>query len=244
MALTDEALLLRGNDIIIDDIVTVHQPTLNEIIDYGEQRFFSTFYSFCAIPSDMKSVLDDAGLDFATLADWQLFIMLTRNMPIEDTSIIIPDIDFSKLEMMQVNETGEIVLSNGEIVITEQVYEKFIAYVRLQVGYILKREKPANKITKQLLIQEDRINRSASLKKEYSSILNPIIISLVNTEEFGYDYQTVYNLTFYQLSKSFFQIQKKKAACALYQGSMSGFVDTSKINKSDFSWIYETTKKK
>lgn len=243
MASIDEARLLRGGDIVINDFITVRQPTLNEIVDYGEQRFFSIFYSFCAIPSDMKSMLYDAGLDFMQLSDWQLFIMLTHSMTIEDTSIIIPNIEFSKMELMQVNDTGEVVLSDGNIVITESVYLQFIDYVRNQIGYILKREKAANNLTKQVLIEQDRMNRSASLKKDYSSILNPIVISLVNTEEFGYTYQTVYDITLYQLFKSFYQIQKKKSACALYQGSMSGFVDTSKINKSEFSWIYEITKK-
>lgn len=239
MASIDEAKMLRGADIVINDTITVHQPRLNEIVDFGEQLFFSNMYSFCSIPSDMKSVLDDAGLDFMKVTDWQLFLMLSRSMDYEATSLVIPNIDFAKLELMQVGDTEEVVLSNGEIIITEEMYNEFIPYVRLQVGYTLKREKAANKFTKQILIDEDRAKRKQSADKPYESMLNPIIISLINTEEFSYTYGTVYDVTFYQLLRSFEQIQKKKAACALYQGSMSGFVDTSKINKSNLSWIYE-----
>ena len=243
MASIDEARLLRGEDIVVDDVITLHQPTLNEIIDYGEQRFFANFYSICAIPSDFKSMLDDSGLDFMEVTDWQLFIMLTRNMSIEDTSIVIPNIDFSKLEIMQIGDTGELVLTDGSMVITEETYMGFIGYIREQVGYVMKREKAANKFTKRILIDEDRAKRKASANKEYESMLNSMIVSLVNTEEFSYSYKTVYEITFYQLLKSFTQIQKKKAACAKFQGCMSGFVDTSKVKQSDLSWVYEVTKK-
>ena len=71
-----------------------------------------------------------------------------------------------------------------------------------------------------------------------------IIISLVNTEEFSYTYDTVYDLTLYQLMKSFTQIQGKKAAVALMQGSMSGFVDTSGISNMDMTWTYSAEKYK
>ena len=240
----DEARVLRGADIAIDDIITVRQPTLNEIVNVGERKFFSEMYSFCAIPSDMKSVLDDAGIDFMETSDWSLFLMLSRNMSYEITSLVIPNIDFAKLDFMQVNGTDEVVLSDGNsTVITEAMYSKFIPYVRALVGYTLKREKAANKFTKQVLIDEDRNKRKEGANKPYESTLNPMIISLVNTEEFTYDYSTVYDLTFFQLFRSFIQIQKKKSACALYQGSMSGFVDTSKIKKSSFSWIYEKEQK-
>jgi hypothetical protein len=235
----DEAKILRGKDIKLNDVITLHQPTVSDIVEFGERDFFANMYSFCAIPSDMKSALDDAGLDFMELSDWRLFLMLTRDMHYEATSLIIPNVDFAKYELMQVSDTEEIVLTDGVNIINEQMYNEFIPYIRAQIGYTLKREKAANKFTKQVLIDEDRAKRKASADKEYESTINTMILSCVNTEEFSYTYQSVYDITFYQLLRSFVQIQKKKAACALYQGSMSGFVDTSKINKSNFSWIYE-----
>ena len=35
-------------------------------------------YTLCAIPSDMKATLDDMGLDYAKLPDFDLFMLLTR----------------------------------------------------------------------------------------------------------------------------------------------------------------------
>lgn len=239
----DELKILRGDDICPIDGVVLHQPTVNEIVDFGEARFFSVFYSMCAIPSDMKSALWDNGIDFMKITDWDLFIMLSRNFTAEQTSLIFRDIDFSKLEIMKNTETDRLVLVRDEnFIITEEIYLSFIPIVRDMIGYVLKREKAANKFTKQILIDEDRKKRNNPSDKKSSSTLLPIILSLVNTEEFSYTYKDAYDLTIYQLMKSYYQIQNKKSACALYQGSMSGFMDTSKIKKDNFSWLYDENK--
>lgn len=242
MALEDQLKVLRGKDIEIDQFITLKQPRLSDIVDFGEQRFFSTFYTLCSIPSDMKSALWDANLDFMKVTDWQLFLMLSRNFGKEDTSLIFGDIDFAAMSMMKVPETGEVVLTNGTQYITEASYSTFIPYVREMVGYVMKREKAGNKFTKMILIEEDRQKRELNANKPYESSLFPIIVSLVNTEEFSYKYEDVFDITLYQLMKSYMQIQNKKSAMALYQGSMSGFVDTSKINRKDFSWVYDESK--
>ncbi len=242
MELVDQLKVLRGGDIVIDDVITVHQPNLEQITEFGEQRFFSTFFTLCSIPSDMKSALWDANLDFTKVTDWQLFLMLSRNFGKEDTFLVFGDVDFQSMQMMKIPDTEEVVLTDGKQIITELTYQTFIPYVREMIGYVLKREKPGNKVTKMILIDEDRQKRALSADKPYESSLLPIIISLVNTEEFSYKYDDVFEVTLYQLMKSYMQIQNKKSAMALYQGSMSGFVDTSKINRKDFSWIYDESK--
>lgn len=253
----DKSKVLVGNDIPINEFITLKQPTVEEIIDFGEQRFFNTFYTFCSIPSDMKSFLWDMKIDFTKMSDWELFINLTRNITSEDTKLIFGDeIDFSKLEIYgEPDEEGNqkpilcrVIREENQkpyidLIINEETYLSFIDYVREMVGYKLKREKAANKVTKMVMIEEDRINRLHPKKSNDDPFIFSAIISLVNTEEFPYTYESVKEITIYQLMKSFYQVQKKKSACALYQGSMSGFVDTSKIDKNNFQWIYTNDKK-
>lgn len=190
----------------------------------------------------MKSSLWDAGLDFMKVTDWQLFLMLSRNFEQDDTRLIFGDIDFQKMEIKKYADSGEVVLVGNDMIINEQMYNDFIPCVREMIGYVVKREKAGNKITKMILIEEDRQKKEQAAKKEFFSSLLPIIVSLVNTEEFHYKYEDAFSVTIYQLMKSYMQIQNKKSAMALYQGSMSGFVDTSKINRKDFSWIYDESK--
>lgn len=241
--LLDKAKILKGSDIKINEFITLKQPLVGEVIDFGEQKFFNTFYTFCSIPSDMKSVLWDMGQDWNKMKDWELFLNLTRNITKEDTSLIFGDLDFSQMQLMQNSETQELVLVQDNCIITEEIYLSFIDSVREMIGAVAKREKAKNTATKIALIEEDRINRSHPKKNTDDSFLCSAIISLVNTEEFSYTYESVMNITIYQLMKSFFQIQNKKSACALYQGSMSGFVDTSKIDKKAFQWIYTNDKR-
>lgn len=239
----DKAKILKGSDIIINEFITLKQPKVGAVIDYGEQRFFNTFYTFCSIPSDMKSVLWDNGLDWNKMKDWELFLNLSRNISKEETSLILGDLDFSQMELMQNSETKEIVLVQNNCIITEEIYLDLTNNVREMLGIIPKREKAKNTATKLALIEEDRINRSHPKKNTDDSFLCSAIISLVNTEEFSYTYESVMDITIYQLMKSFYQIQNKKSACALYQGSMGGFVDTSKIDKKAFQWIYTNDKR-
>lgn len=234
----DKAKILSGKDIVINEQITLRQPTVEEVINFGEQRFLNVFYSFCSIPSDMKSVLWDLNIDFMKISDWELFISLTRGFSQEDTSLIFGEIDFSQMLPIQMDESTVVLSSPDGIVITEEIYLSFIDYVREIVGYVLKREKAVNKATKLAMIEDDRINRTHKKSGTDDSFVCTTIISLVNTEEFPYNYQSVLTITFYQLLKSFYQIQKKKSACALYQGSMSGFMDSSKIDKKAFNWIY------
>jgi len=160
MGSVDKLKLLRGDDIRIDDTITIHQPSLDEITEFGELNFFNTFYSLCSIPSDMKSVLWDAGIDFMQLTDWSLFIMLTRNIGKDQTSIVFGDVDFSEMEIMKIHDTDKVVLVKDDLIITEELYENFIPYVREMIGYVMKREKAGNNFTKMILIDEDRRKRN------------------------------------------------------------------------------------
>lgn len=238
----DELKILRGNDIIITDSIIMHQPTIGEIEEFGEQLYMNTFYMLCSIPSDMKSVLWDLGIDFMKISDWEYFISISRNISNQHTKLVFGDLDFSSMKLMLNPETDEKILISGNVIVTETIYNSFIGYLRQMIGYILKREKAANKFTKQILIEEDRQKRENNKSKDYESIIVPMVLSLVNTEEFSYTYKNVFDVTLYQLTKSFYQIQNKKSACALYQGSMSGFVDTKKIKSSNFQWIYSKDK--
>lgn len=48
----DELQLYFGDDYVINEKISIHQPTIGELIDYGEQQYFSTIYTLTAIPSD------------------------------------------------------------------------------------------------------------------------------------------------------------------------------------------------
>lgn len=256
----DRLSFLRGKPIKISDLVTLYQPTIGQIEEVGEQKFLNTFWIMCSCAWDMPATFADMGIDFMSVSDWQFFIQAVRNFSVEDTRLILGDIDFSKLLPMEyrVNQDDtepQIVLVNPEPIIvngikydpaqyifTEELYHQMIPYIREMIGFSHKGRKAMNKTTAMILIMDDRKQRSRHKNDPYESMFHNGIISLVNTEEFPYTYETVFDLTMYQFTKSLIQIQGKKQACAMLQGSMSGFVDTSKIPSSSFQWMYSDEK--
>lgn len=241
----DKLKLISGEPIEICDGLTLLQPTLGEVKDFGEAKFYNTFWTFCSAPWDMPSALDDAGINFMEITEWELFQSIVQGLTHEHTKLIFGDLDFSKFKLMkrtQENGTEDIVLYDGSLLIDEKLYRNFIQYVKAMIGFEHTGKKAGNEATRKILISEDRKQKKRTAKKEYESILYNGIISLVNTEEFKYNYQTIWDITLFQFTKSLVQIQGKKSACALLQGSMSGFCDTSKIPQKDFQWTYSEDK--
>ena len=95
----DLLAVISGDDFVVNENITIHQPSLREIKEFGEKRFFNMIYTICAIPSDVKSQLWDNGIDYMEISDFELFILYTRNMTSEDTKLILGDLDLSAMEI-------------------------------------------------------------------------------------------------------------------------------------------------
>jgi hypothetical protein len=254
----DKLKLLRGKPIQISDLLYIYQPTIGDIEEFGEAKFMGTFWIMCSCAWDMPSVFADKGIDFMSISDWQFFLQTIHSLTPEDTRLIFGELDFSQLypvAMKAEDGTEKIVLLNpemytyhnidykpGRFIIDEDIYKEFIQYIREMIGFVHKGRKAGNAATAKILIMDDRKQRSKDTNKPYESMFHNGLISLVNTEEFPYKYEDAFDLTIYQFTKSLLQIQGKKQACAMLQGSMSGFVDTSGIPSENFQWLYSEEK--
>lgn len=242
----DELQLLRGLPYKINDKISVCQPTLDEIYNYGEAKYFSLVSNLVAIPSDLKSVLWDSGIDYEEISDFQLFTMLTRGLTTNDTLILFGEnINLSSLGMFVDNENGEVFLGEVEnkefkedgVKIDVHIYVLITDYLRSMHGFIKKIEHAGNESTKKIMIDLDREDRKINQNKEYESMLAPLIMALINCPEFKYNLKDVWELPISVFLNSVKQIQKYKNANYLIQGIYSGNVDQKKINKKDLNWI-------
>ena len=255
-------------DISFDDILFLHQPTLNEVTEAlgenGDTEFYNGLWLMCSAAYDMPSVLYDMKKNFMNVSDWEFFRMMAPTISPEVLSLVLKEADGSGFSFYGFGEyernldgATDIVLYRpsfkdedgnvkSEMMIDESLYKKIIPVLQEMIGFTHKGKKAGNRSTLKLLIELDKKDRAKAARKKNgneSSIFN-MVVSLVNTEECKYNYDTIFDLTLYQLLKSFQQIQGKKAAIALLQGSCSGFVDTSKIPKEDMSWTYSDEKYK
>lgn len=70
----DELKIYRGSDIPITDKIIVTQPTIDQIIEFGEKRYFQTVHCLTGVGADFKWQLwDYFGIDYTTIDDYELF---------------------------------------------------------------------------------------------------------------------------------------------------------------------------
>ena len=102
----DELQLYVGRDFQVNDYIKIYIPRVGEIVDYGEKEYYQMIYLLTSIPSDMKSMLADSGIDYEEISDFELFFMLTRSLDAEKTKILFYDLDLSKMQLFK-DETNE-----------------------------------------------------------------------------------------------------------------------------------------
>lgn len=71
----DELKIYRGDDIQITPRITVMQPTIGQIADFGEKKYFNAVHTITATGADLKWQLwDYAGIDYTKIEDYELFV--------------------------------------------------------------------------------------------------------------------------------------------------------------------------
>ena len=84
--------LLYQKDIPINDYIRVMIPTVGEVLE-NEDSYYSMVSMLTAMPIDMMVQLDDIGIDFTTINEWELFLLLFNSLKEQDTSLIFGDFD-------------------------------------------------------------------------------------------------------------------------------------------------------
>ena len=236
----DKLKLYFGDDIIINDNIKLSQPKIGEIVEFGEKHFYSVLSVLTCIPSDMKSELWDANkIDWQTVDDFELFIMLTRNLSSEDTKLFLGDINLSKMVPCVNQQNNQMCLydENNDFIIDKVIYMKIVTYIREMFNIHPKVEKAKNKRTFNVLIEDDRFRKSLNKNKEYSSNLLPLISSMLNSPGFKYKKEELRNVGIVEFMDSVQRISTIVSTTALLQGMYSGMMDSSKIPKEQFNWL-------
>lgn len=71
----DELKIYRGSDIEITPKIIVTQPTIGQIEEFGEKRYFTAVNTLTAVGADLKWQLwDMAQIDYTEIEDYDLFI--------------------------------------------------------------------------------------------------------------------------------------------------------------------------
>lgn len=239
----DELQLYRGQDFKVSKHITIHQPTLGEICDYGEGFYYSMVYQLTATPQSMKYQLWKVGIDYTEITPYNLFFnYIYMLFSSKYTSIIFGDLDFTKFEVKPNYETQtfylEQYIDGDRVVIDEYTYTLITDYLR-KVHYIEKDEKmPMNETTKMILIEDAETEYYMNQHKEFHSQLTNLVSAMINSPGFKYDHTTVWNMKINAFMDSVKRISKMQTANILLQSGYSGFgINLKDINKKQIDWL-------
>jgi hypothetical protein len=236
----DDLKLYIGDDYVINDSIKVLQPNIRQIAEFGERDFFSVVHTITAIPSDMKSQLWDMGLDWTEVDDFELFVMLVQTLTPDRTKLLFGNLDFSKLKPYNHPRIeGEIILADKEsgILIDKMIYLRIVSYLRKAFNITPKIEKAANKMTKRVLIEEDRAKLKFNKDKPFKSFLLPLISSVKVRQGYTKDY--VLNMGYVEFMNDVARLQVIHNADHLLSACYAGTIDMKKINKAELNWMKE-----
>ena len=229
--------LLYKNKCPINQFINIVIPTVGEVVD-NEDLYFGLVSILTAMPIDMMVVLDDAGIDFTTIDEYQLFLMMFENIKNTDTSLIFGDLDLSNFQLMENLDNKTIVLRDCDtgVVIDRNIYE-LIANTLRKIHHLTKNTKrPANKEARAFLIDRARKKMRRRNKKEESA-LEGLIVAMVNTEQYKYDFERTRELSIYQFNESVRQIVHKVDYENKMLGVYTGNINPSDFNQDDFNWL-------
>lgn len=230
--------MLYKRHIPINDDISIYIPTVGEIID-DEDRYYSLVFIFTAMPIDLIVQLDDAGIDFASINEYDLFLILFDTIKFQDTSLIFGDLDLSKFKMAVNEQNGNIVLLNEEqdIKIDRAIHSQ-IAGVLRKIHHIERNNrKPANKEAKEFMIDRAKSKLRRKINRKEDSQLESLIIAMVNAEQYKYDFEGTRELSIYQFNESVRQIVKKVDYDNRMSGVYAGTVDVKDLSQDDLNWL-------
>lgn len=255
----DELKMYFGEDYWVTDKICIKCPTIGDILEFGDSKFYSMLNLFCANPTSLRLQLWKMEKDWNTISDFELFAQfIVYNFTPKDTYLLFGDLNFSWFKYVHDNKkdcdlliyipqdkNGNLIQINYEeaIVIDELIYKKIIKYICVMFDLHFKVEHAKNKVTKEAMIWEDEMNLNTELqkknKKDYSkSFLLPLISAMVNHPGFKYKTNELKEIGIVQFMDSVKRLQTYESVTALMKGMYSGFMDTSKINmKKDLNWL-------
>lgn len=233
-----KSLLYEKKCIHINDKIKIHMPTIEEILD-DEEGYYVLISIIVAMPIDLMVLLDDIGIDFTQIDEYELFLLMFQQIQQLDTSIVFEDLDISRFCMSINQSNGTLVLRDEEndITIDRAIYEQITSTIR-KINHLKKDiHKPGNNSAKKYLLERARKKAKRNKNKPFESSLEPLIIAMVNTEQYKYDFEGTKELTIYQFNESVKQIINKVDYDNKMRGVYAGTINIKDLSPNELNWL-------
>ena len=174
--------LLKVSDYKINDKISVHVPTVDEIFDFGDMKYYSIIQTLIATPFDLMVELDDIGIDYETITNFQLFMLMMESIIAneDDTSILFGGLNLKNFQEAVNCKNNEKVLwdKENDIVIDQMIALEICNTIRKIHFWEAPVGQAGNAEAKRYLIERNRRKKQRLAKKPYKSFLENIMIAL------------------------------------------------------------------
>ena len=247
----DRLPMYFGNPYVIDlsDLkgrIIIYSPTIGDIVENGENRFYSTLSLLTTNTTANRLMLWENGLDWNEVSDFELFSLLIKGADQEIASLFFGDLDITRFERyIRDGENGaEMILYNAvsDVEINERAYHYISQYIRTIFNYF-----PEEKITDSLFLKKayiDKDKRQLKLNEfkqnrgdDLTSRLQSQISSFLCHPGTKYKLQELKEVGVCEFFDTLQRIQIYESATACMKGMYSGFVDSKKIKPEDYNFM-------
>lgn len=220
MKLIDEKILLFDLPFKTDTFGTIYQPKIKDFLDFDYARFKAVF----SIRKDLY--IDDKHEDYDNIKDFDMIIVLGLLEDFKKSLQILYKTDCVKIDIKQktIQSTRVIVKANEEIYVFDRNnYNKFadIILILLHDGNNIADEKEKEELSEIELMMKKRrqeferkkAKREAEIRKnnEEKNIMTIFdIANYIIHNDNKYNYESVLNLTIYQLINSYTLYMQKE----------------------------------
>lgn len=230
--------LLYKREYPINEFITVKIPTVGDVLEH-EDDYYGMVSMLTAMPIDMMVQLDDIGVDFMSLNEYELFLLLINVIKERDTSLLFGDLDLRSFKSV-INPQNDtiILLDQGTGAVIDRSIHGQIASVLRKI-HNLKRNtrKPANQEAREYMLQRARDKMRRQKRRTMESQLEGLIVAMVNTEQFHYGFEGTRELSIYQFNESVRQVIKKIDYDNRMYGIYAGTVNAKELSQEDLTWL-------
>lgn len=234
--------LLYRHELPINDYISIRIPLVGEVID-NEDEYYGLVSMLTAMPIDMMVQLDDMGIDFVDINEYDLFLLLFGTLREQDTSLVFGDLDLSQFQPAISEQNGEIILLNEQSgVCIDRAIHGMIADALRKIHQLKKDiRKPGNTAAREYMIDRARKKMARRQKQNQDSHLESLIVALVNSEQCNYSFEGIRELSIYQFNRSVRQVIRKNDYNNVMHGVYAGTVSTKDLSQDELNWVTNKT---
>lgn len=238
--------LYFGDDLKYKDKLIIHQPTIQDFVDFGEKVYYETVSPFVSNTTGYRLQLWDLGIDWNTIEDIELFAILAKSINKDVSKRLFNGVDFSTFSLFkkkehQSSKKQEYVFRSDDsnLEFTQDEILEISSYIQYMFNvFPPEPEFCSNKTLKQDLINKDRQNIIKSLNSKQSSTgLIDMISFCLNHPGFKYKKNELREVCIFEFMDSVRRLQIYESTSALMSGMYSGMCDLSKIDKNEFNFM-------